>query len=72
MDHRVIVSDALGGVEVCVPEEVNDDIGKIHLPEGTYKVNGAQALIRVITVAVGSGAQPGLRVLSRNRCSWRL
>jgi len=27
-----------------VPEEVNDDIGHIHLPEGTYKVNGNQAL----------------------------
>ncbi len=28
--------DALGGVEVCVPKEVNDDTGHIYLPAGTY------------------------------------
>jgi anionic cell wall polymer biosynthesis LytR-Cps2A-Psr (LCP) family protein len=27
-----------------VPKEVNDDVGHIHLPAGTYKVNGNQAL----------------------------
>jgi LCP family protein required for cell wall assembly len=36
--------DALGGVPVCVPEEVNDDIGKIYLPAGSYEVKGQQAL----------------------------
>ncbi|HEU4515319.1 MAG TPA: LCP family protein [Nocardioidaceae bacterium] len=52
IDHFVVVDfagfksmvDALGGVEVCVPEEVNDDVGNIHLPEGTYEVTGKQAL----------------------------
>ena len=52
IDHFVVVDfagfkkmvDALGGVEVCVPEEVNDDIGNIHLPAGTYEVSGQQAL----------------------------
>ena len=27
-----------------MPEEVNDNVGHIHLPAGTYKVNGDQAL----------------------------
>jgi LCP family protein required for cell wall assembly len=36
--------DALGGVPVCVPEEVNDPIGKIYLPAGSYEVTGNQAL----------------------------
>jgi LCP family protein required for cell wall assembly len=36
--------DALGGVPVCLPEEVNDPIGKIYLPEGSYEVSGDQAL----------------------------
>ncbi len=36
--------DALDGVPVCVPEEVNDDIGKIYLPAGSYEVKGQQAL----------------------------
>jgi LCP family protein required for cell wall assembly len=52
IDHFVVVDfagfkhmvDALGGVEVCVPEEVNDTVGNIHLPAGTYEANGTQAL----------------------------
>ena len=36
--------DALGGVPVCVPKEVNDPIGRIHLPAGSYEVTGNQAL----------------------------
>jgi LCP family protein required for cell wall assembly len=52
IDHFVVVDfsgfkhmvDALGGVEVCVPEEVNDDIGNIHLPAGTFEADGDQAL----------------------------
>jgi LCP family protein required for cell wall assembly len=38
------VVDALGGVEVCVPHEVNDTTGHIHLPGGTYDVKGQRAL----------------------------
>ena len=36
--------DALGGVEVCVPREVNDTTGHISLPAGTYSVKGQRAL----------------------------
>jgi LCP family protein required for cell wall assembly len=36
--------DALGGVEVCVPKEVNDTTGHIYLPAGTYNVKGQRAL----------------------------
>ena len=36
--------DALGGVEVCVPREVNDTTGNIYLPAGTYNVKGQRAL----------------------------
>lgn len=52
VDHVVIVNfngfrdmvDALGGVTICVPEEVNDTHGGIHLKAGTYEVNGKKAL----------------------------
>jgi len=36
--------DALGGVQVCVPTEVNDTTGHISLPAGTYTVKGHRAL----------------------------
>ena len=36
--------DALGGVEVCVPQPVNDTTGHISLPAGTYNVKGQRAL----------------------------
>jgi len=52
VNHFVVVDfngfksmvDALGGVPVCVPKEVNDPIGHIYLPAGSYKVTGNQAL----------------------------
>ena len=52
INHFVVVDfngfkamvDALDGVPVCVPQEVNDDIGKIYLPAGSYEVKGQQAL----------------------------
>jgi LCP family protein required for cell wall assembly len=52
IDHFVVVDfvgfksmvNAIGGVTVCVPNNVNDTIGNINLPAGTYKVNGQQAL----------------------------
>lgn len=52
IDHFVVVDfagfrhmvDALGGVEVCVPEEVDDPVGNIYLPAGTYEATGRQAL----------------------------
>ena len=52
IDHFVVVDfvgfrsmvNAINGVNVCVPQEVNDTIGHIQLPAGTYKVTGEQAL----------------------------
>ena len=52
VDHFVVVNfagfkdmvNAVHGVTVCVPTEVNDDVGHISLPKGTYKVTGNQAL----------------------------
>jgi LCP family protein required for cell wall assembly len=51
-DHFAVVDfagfenmvDALDGVPICVPQEVNDDIGKIYLPAGSYNADGKQAL----------------------------
>jgi LCP family protein required for cell wall assembly len=66
IDHFVVINfagfkemvNAVNGVQVCVPEEVNDDIGHIHLPAGTYKVNGNQAL-DYVRVRHGIGAETG-------------
>lgn len=52
VNHFVVVDfqgfkdmvDALGGVPICVPREVNDPIGRISLPAGSYEVTGKQAL----------------------------
>ena len=52
IDHFVVIDfngfkkmvDALGGVEVCVPRDVDDDIGHIKLDKGTYTVKGQRAL----------------------------
>lgn len=50
--------DAIGGVEMCVPEEVNDSIGKIYLDAGTYNMDGNTALAYV-RVRHGIGAELG-------------
>lgn len=52
MNHFVVVDfvgfkamvNAINGVEICVPSEVNDNVGNINLPAGTYTVTGQQAL----------------------------
>lgn len=52
MDHFVVIDfdgfktmvDALGGVQICVPEDVDDTAGHIHLDGGTYTVRGEKAL----------------------------
>ncbi|WP_052336434.1 LCP family protein [Nocardioides alkalitolerans] len=36
--------DAIGGVEICVPEEIEDTRYNISLPEGRYVATGEQAL----------------------------
>ncbi len=38
------VIDALGGVEVCLPEAVNDPISRLHLSAGKHHVYGREAL----------------------------
>lgn len=52
VDHYVVVDfrgfkdmvDALGGVTICVPKDVNDTEGKIQLDAGTYTADGQTAL----------------------------
>ncbi len=66
IDHFVVINfagfkemvNAINGVTVCVPTEVNDDVGHIHLPAGTYKVNGNQAL-DYVRVRHDIGAETG-------------
>ena len=36
--------DAVGGVEICVPEEINDPAHQIFVPAGTHELRGDQAL----------------------------
>lgn len=69
IDHFVVIKfdgfrkmvDAIGGVEICVPEEVPyDDTYRIHLPEGTYNASGAQALDYVrVRHGLGDGSDIG-------------
>jgi LCP family protein required for cell wall assembly len=40
----VKVVDDLGGVNVCVPFNVNDHVSGLNLPEGEHHINGIQAL----------------------------
>jgi LCP family protein required for cell wall assembly len=66
IDHFVVINfagfkemvNAVNGVEVCVPEQVDDNVGHIHLPAGTYKVNGNQAL-DYVRVRHDIGAETG-------------
>jgi len=52
IDHFVVIDfvgfknmvNAIGGVTICVPDAVDDTVGNISLPAGTYKVTGQQAL----------------------------
>lgn len=69
IDHFVVIKfagfrkmvDAIGGVEICVPEEVPyDDKYRIHLPEGTYNATGSQALDYVrVRHGLGDGSDIG-------------
>lgn len=36
--------DAIDGVEVCIPEDVDDPVGNIHLKAGTRELEGQEAL----------------------------
>jgi hypothetical protein len=55
--------DALGSVEVCLPEAVNDPKSKLKLPAGRSKVSGDQALAFVrVRKNIGNDASDLLRI----------
>ena len=64
IDHYVIVDfngfadvvDALGGVDVCLPEPVVEPKSKLDLPAGVSTVRGEQALAFVRVRAIGTGS----------------
>lgn len=55
IDHYVVIDfagfrdmvDALGGVEICLPHAVKDDLAHLDLPAGRSDVDGTQALAYV-------------------------
>ena len=52
--------DAVDGVEVCVPEDIDDDVADIHIPQGTHKLDGDEALGYVrVRHGVGDGSDLG-------------
>jgi LCP family protein required for cell wall assembly len=65
IDHFVVLDfngfkdmvDAINGVKVCIPEDVDDSIGNIHLKAGTREVKGQEALnyVRVRHVISNNG-----------------
>ncbi|MGH3344113.1 MAG: LCP family protein [Carbonactinosporaceae bacterium] len=65
IDHHVVVDfagfksvvSALGGIEVCLPEAVDDPKSELHLPAGRSVVKGEQALAYVRTrTSMGDGS----------------
>ena len=68
VDHYVVLDfagfqdmvDAVGGVQVCIPETVDDRAHGIYLPAGTRTISGKQALSYVRQrYAVGDGSDIG-------------
>ncbi|WP_028643236.1 LCP family protein [Nocardioides sp. URHA0020] len=68
LDHFVVVDfegfrgmvDAIGGVEVCIPEDIDDPAHAIHISAGTRKLKGKQALNYVRErYVVGNGSDVG-------------
>ncbi|MFC4782970.1 LCP family protein [Nocardioides sp. MAHUQ-72] len=68
VDHFVVVNfegfkdmvDAIGGVEVCIPEDIVDPAHGINIPAGTRKLEGQQALNYVRErYVVGNGSDIG-------------
>lgn len=43
-DSFVSVVDALGGIDVNVPIDINDDLAEVHLSAGQQTINGTEAL----------------------------
>ena len=68
IDHYVVVDfqgfrdmvDAIGGVEVCIPETWDDREHGIYLKKGTRKISGAEALSYVrVRHGIGDGSDIG-------------
>lgn len=68
IDHFVVLDfsgfqdmvDAVGGVEVCIPETIDDRAHGILLEEGTREISGKEALSYVRTrYAIGDGSDIG-------------
>ena len=68
MDHYVVVNfegfkgmvDAIGGVEVCIPEPIDDPAHHIYIEAGTRKIKGTEALNYVRErYVVGNGSDVG-------------
>ncbi|GAA3535477.1 LCP family protein [Nocardioides daeguensis] len=51
--------DALDGVEICVPEDIDDTTGNIHLDAGTREVDGEEALAYArVRYGISGGIDP--------------
>ena len=68
LDHFVVVNfegfrdmvDAIGGVSVCIPEDIVDPAHGIHIDSGTRKIRGQEALNYVRErYVVGNGSDVG-------------
>jgi len=68
LDHYVVVDfegfqgmvDAIGGVQVCIPEPITDPAHGINIPAGTRKIKGKEALSYVRErYVIGNGSDIG-------------
>lgn len=68
LTHYVIVNfasfqsmvDALGGVNVCLPQKLDDSVANIHFPAGPQRLSGLQALQYVrVRHGIGDGSDLG-------------
>ena len=68
VDHFVVVDfagfedmvDAIGGVEVCIPEDISDPAHGINIPAGTREIEGREALNYVrARYTLGDGSDIG-------------
>jgi LCP family protein required for cell wall assembly len=67
VDHFVVVNfagfrdmvDAVGGVEVCIPQDIDDREHGIYLKQGTRSITGKEALSYVRVRHVGNGSDLG-------------
>ncbi|WP_353114343.1 LCP family protein [Microbacterium sp.] len=59
-DGFIDITNAIGGVEVCLAEDVDDRFSGLHLSAGTHTIKGAEALAFVRTRhGIGDGSDLG-------------